>query len=296
MRVMKKGGWVAALPAGQHYPDRASLGRCDDSELTALVQSLPRGNYLRETACEELVRRYDFLVHNAAMRYSNSPEPVEDLTQAGYIGLLKAINNFDATLGPGLTAYAIPCITGEIKRHFRDKRWQVHVRRSAQELRSGMAKARDELTQRLSRIPTDQEIGEHLGLDTGQLHEAHRAQAAFQAVSLDAPLSADPDACTRGDLLASEDTQLETCLGMDAVWAHLPELPPREQHLLAMRFYGNMTQSQIGHELGLSQMHVSRLLTHALTYLRNRILGSDPPPPIADRPAEPLPTGPSRDS
>jgi hypothetical protein len=125
-------------------------------------------------------------------------------------------------------------------------------------------------------------------MDTGQLHEAHRAQAAFQAISLDAPLSADPDASTRGDLLASEDTQLETCLGMDAVWAHLPELPPREQHLLAMRFYGNMTQSQIGHELGLSQMHVSRLLTHALSYLREQILGPDHAQRIPD-PPEPLP-------
>ena len=273
---------MATLPAGLDYPDRASVGGCDDSELTALVQSLPRDNSLREAACAELVRRYDFLVHHTAMRYSNSPEPVEELLQAGYIGLLKAINNFDAARGPGLAAYAYPCVTGEVKRHFRDKRWQVHVRRSAQELRTDMAKTRADLTQQLSRIPTDAEVGEHLGLDTGQLEEAHRAQAAFQAISLDAPMSADPDASTLGDLLASDDTQLETSLGMDAVWAHLPDLPPREQRILAMRFYGNMTQEQIGHELGLSQMHISRLLTHALTYLRSQILGSDPPFPIID--------------
>jgi RNA polymerase sigma-B factor len=230
------------------------------------------------------VRRYDFLVHYAARRYSNSPEPVEELTQAGYVGLLKAITNFNTALGPGFTAYAVPCITGETKRHFRDKRWQIHVRRTAQELRTDMTKTRAELTQQLSRVPTDQEVAEHLGLDTGQLEEARRAQAAFQALSLDAPLFADPDASTLGDLLPSEENPLETSLGMNAVWAHLPELPQREQRILAMRFYGNMTQNQIGHELGLSQMHVSRLLTHALTHLRSQILGSDPPRPITDRP------------
>jgi RNA polymerase sigma-B factor len=190
----------------------------------------------------------------------------------GYIGLLKAINRFDAARGAELAAYAVPCITGEIKRHFRDKRWQIHVRREAQKLQADMSRARDDLTQEMSRVPSDQEVGEHLGLDAGQLQEAHRAQAAFQAVSLNAPLSADPDAATLAELLGSDDPRLETSLGMQAVWAHIHELPRREQHLLAMRFYGNMTQSQIGQQLGMSQMHVSRLLAHALAYLRDQIL------------------------
>jgi RNA polymerase sigma-B factor len=257
------------------YPDRASLRTRNDSELIGMVQSLPRECSLREAACEELVSRYGFLVRSAAMRYRNSPEPVEDLIQAGYVGLLNAINNFDATRGRELTAYAVPCISGEIKRHFRDKRWQIHVCRSAQELRAEMTKTREELTQQLSRIPTDQEIGEHLGLDVEELQEAQRAEAAFQAISLNAPLSADPDASTLADLLGNEDTRLETSLSMDAVWAHLHELPQREQHLLTMRFYGNMTQRQIGQAFGISQMHVSRLLTHALSYLREQILGPD---------------------
>jgi RNA polymerase sigma-B factor len=248
-----------------------------------MVQSLPRGSSPREAAGEELVRRYAFLVHNAARRYGNSPEPVEELTQAGYIGLLNAINRFDATRGAELTAYAVPCITGEIKRHFRDKRWQVHVRRGAQELRADMTKTREELTHKRSRIPTDQEVGDHLGLDTGQLQEARRAEAAFQAMSLNAPLSAEPDAFTLAELLGGDDPQLETSLGMEAVWAHLSELPRREQRLLAMRFYGNMTQSQIGQQLGIPQMHVSRLLAHALSYLRDQILSPsypDTPQPL----------------
>jgi DNA-directed RNA polymerase specialized sigma subunit len=102
---------VASSAAGQDYPDRASLSTRDDCELMAMVQSLPRRSRLREAAGEELVRRYAFLVHNAARRYGNSPEPFEELTQAGYIGLLNAINRFDATRGAELTAYAVPCIT-----------------------------------------------------------------------------------------------------------------------------------------------------------------------------------------
>jgi RNA polymerase sigma-B factor len=273
---------VAALPAGQDRPARSSLSTHDDIELIGMVQSLPRGSSLREAACEELVSRYNFLVHHAAMRYRNSPEPREELLQAGYVGLIKAINYFDPTLGPDLKAYALPCISGELKRHFRDKRWQVHVRRSAKELRAAMVKARAELTQQLSRIPTDQEIGEYLGLGPEDLLDAHRADAAFQAVSLDAPVSpVDPAAATLGDLLGGEDPDLDTTLSMDAVWTHLGELPEREQHLVTMRFYGNMTQAQIGQEFGISQMHVSRLLTHALTYLRDRILGQGGAQPVA---------------
>jgi RNA polymerase sigma-B factor len=272
---------VAAQTAGQDRTASSSLSAHDDIELIGMVQSLPRDSSLREAAGEELVSRYDGLVRHAAMRYRNSPEPLEELLQAGYVGLIKAINYFDATLGPDLKAYALPCISGEIKRHFRDRRWQVHVRRSAKELRADMVKTRAELTQQLCRIPTDQEIGAHLGLGTDDLVDAHRADAAFQAMSLDAPLSADPAAATLGDLLGSDDPDLDTTLNMDAVWAHMGELPEREQHLLTMRFYGNMTQAQIGQELGISQMHVSRLLTHALTYLRDRILGHDGAQPIA---------------
>lgn len=272
---------MAALPAGQDRPARSSLSAHGDVELIGMVQSLPRGSSLREAACEELVRRYDFLVRHAAMRYRHSPEPLEELLQAGYVGLIKAINYFNATLGSDLKAYALPCISGEIKRHFRDKRWQVHVLRSAKELRADMLKTRAELIQQLSRIPTDQEVGEHLGLSADELLEARRADAAFQAVSLDAPLSADPAGATLGDLFGGDDPDLDTTLSMDAVWAHIGELPEREQHLLTMRFYGNMTQTQIGQELGISQMHVSRLLTHALTYLQDRILGHGGAPPIA---------------
>ena len=255
----------------------ADPGGPADNELLKTIQSEPRGSKARDTACEELVGRYQALVRSCVLRYRDSPEPQEELMQVGYVGLLKAINNFDADIGESLAAYASPCITGEIKRHFRDKRWQVHVRRSAQELRLEIRKARSDLAQLLSRSPTDGELVEYLGVSGADLLDAQRAELAFQASSLSAPLCEGADASTLEDLLGGDDPRLETALEMEVVWRHLGELPDREQRLLMMRFYGNMTQSEIGDQLGISQMHVSRLLSHALGYLRDRILESDQP-------------------
>ncbi|HUC58850.1 MAG TPA: SigB/SigF/SigG family RNA polymerase sigma factor [Streptosporangiaceae bacterium] len=247
-----------------------------DAELLALVHTQPLGSRSREEACEILVTRYQSLVRSCVLRYRESPEPVEELMQVGYVGLLKAINNFDPDIGGSLAAYAQPCVSGEIKRHFRDKRWQVHVRRSAQELRLEIRKARTELAQQLCRMPADAELASHLGISAADLLDAQRADLAFQASSLDAPLSSEAsDGGTLADMLGWEDPRIENTLEMDAVWAHLGELPEREQNLLLMRFYGNMTQSEIGNELGISQMHVSRLLSHALGFLRDRMLAGD---------------------
>ena len=249
-----------------------ALADCPDAELLTLIQTQPLGSDAREAALAIMVERYQVLVKSCVLRYRDSPEPIEELMQVGYVGLLKAINNFDPEIGGSLAAYAQPCVSGEIKRHFRDKRWQVHVRRSAQELRLEIRKARGELAQQLSRTPTDAELAEHLGLSAADLLDAQRADLAFQASSLDAPLSESNDAGTLADILGCEDSRIETTLEMDAVWGHLGELPEREQNLLLMRFYGNMTQTEIGDELGISQMHVSRLLAHALAYLRERML------------------------
>jgi len=247
-----------------------ALGECDDRELLRIVQAEPRGSRRREEACEALVKRYVGLVRACARRYKDSPEPEEELVQVGFIGLLKAINNFDPAAGDSLPAYALPCIKGEIKRHFRDKRWDVHVRRSAQELRLRARAARSELTQRLGRPPGTSELASHMEITADELLDAYRAEQAFQASSLNAPLpGADQGAVE--DLLGFEDARLETTVAMQAVWTHLGELPEREQELLMMRYYGNMTQSAIGERLGISQMHVSRLQAHALGYLRDRL-------------------------
>ena len=250
-----------------------------DQELLRLVQTLPRDSDSREAACEQLIVRYQSLVRSCAQRYWHSPESQEELMQVGYVGLLKAINNFDPAVGGSLSAYAQPCISGEIKRHFRDKRWQVHVKRSTQELRAELRRARTELTQHLARSPRADELATHLGVSDDDLKDAERADVVFQASSLDAPLPGARDAGSLADLVGDEDPQLEHTLNIQAVWAHWDELPDRQQRLLTMRFYGNMSQSEIGERLGISQMHVSRLLAAALDYLRGCIVGAEPDAP-----------------
>ncbi len=261
---------VTRLPA-----PAPELENQSDRDLVRTVQSEPRGSAGHEAACEMLVTRYQSLVRSCAQRYRQSPEPQEELMQVGYVGLLKAINNFDPSFGSNLAAYAQPCISGEIKRHFRDKRWQVHVKRSVQELRLELRRARAELTQSLARSPRAEELAQHLGVSDAELLDAQRADLVFQASSLDAPLADGQDTAALSDLMGSEDPQLEHALDMEAVWTHWSDLPVRQQRLLMMRFYGNMTQTEIGEKLGISQMHVSRLLAGALDYLRGRIVDAD---------------------
>jgi RNA polymerase sigma-B factor len=256
---------------------RAELDRLTDDELLVRFRALPRDSHERAIACEILVQRFERLVRSCVRQYRGSPEPVEDLMQVGYVGLLKAINNFDPTFGNGLSAYAAPCISGEIKRHFRDKRWQVHVRRSAQELLLELRKATEELTHTLGRAPDDHELAERLGCSAEDLLEARQADMVFTSYSLDAPLSDRDDPAQLSDVLGSDDADVEHTIDMEAVSTHWDELPEREQRILVMRFYGNLTQAEIGARLGISQMHVSRLLARALGHLRSRLLDNDNP-------------------
>lgn len=258
----------AAAPA-------AELARHDDSGLLSLVRSLPLGDQRRSAACEMLVARYQPLVRSCARKYWNGPESADELMQVGYVGLMKAINKFDPEVGGSLAAYAFPSISGELKRHFRDRCWQVHVKRSAQELVLEMRKVARELTQQLGRAPDDAELARQLEVSVEDLLDARRADLGFHAWSLDAPMSGDDDAASLAELLGEEDRQVEHTLDMTAVSAHWNELPERQQRILLMRFYGNMTQAEIGDNLGISQMHVSRLLTQSLSYLRECLLGPE---------------------
>jgi RNA polymerase sigma-B factor len=217
------------------------------------------------------VSRYAGLVRACVRPYLRSPEPAEDLLQVGYVGLLKAINNFDPRHGDSLGAYAQPCVSGEIKRHFRDRRWQLRVSRPDQELLLRMRAAEEDLTQQLGRMPTDRELARHLGVLEDDMLEARRAHLALTTHSLDAPLSSGDDPGLLADILGEDDPDLAHATDIEAVRTHLDELPERDQRILIWRFYGNLTQSQIGDRLGISQMHVSRLLERALTYLRTQI-------------------------
>jgi RNA polymerase sigma-B factor len=251
---------------------RDELSLLPDDELLRRFRAQPRDSDRRAAMCEILVQRHEKLVRSCVRQYRGSPEPTEDLMQVGYVGLLKAINNYDPAVGNSLTAYAAPCVSGEIKRHFRDKRWQIHVRRSAQELLLELRKATEELTQQLGRDPGDDELAQRLGVSDDDLLEARQADMVFSAYSLDAPLSDREDPAQLGDVLGEEDAEVEHTIEMEAVATHWSELPEREQRILVMRFYGNLTQAEIGERLGISQMHVSRLLARALTHLRSRLV------------------------
>lgn len=263
---------------GQSLPDpgrRIILGMAglDDRQLLGIVRSQPRASERRAAACELLVSRHRNMVRSCVQRYKYGPEPAEDLMQVGYVGLLKAINNFDPARGGNLAPYAHACVTGEIKRYFRDKRWHVHVERPVRELMLELRTAAGQLTQQLGHPPAHADLARHLGVSDDDLREARRAELACQPCSLDAPLTSRPGAASLADVLGGEDPQVERLLDLSTVATHWNELPRREQRILLLRFYGAMTQAEIGRQLGISQMHVSRLLTHALGYLRQRLAG-----------------------
>jgi RNA polymerase sigma-B factor len=255
---------------------KQQLAELEDHALLGLVQSLPRASPSRVAACELLVTRYQGLVKSCVRPYWGGPVPTQDLMQVGYLGLLKAINHFDPAVGANLAAYARPCISGELKRYFRDKRWPLRVERPVQELVLQVRDATGPLAHQLGRTPTDSELATHLGVSGEELQRARLARLAFQPSSLDMPLAGQATTVTLADALGEEDPRLEHMLGMQAVAAHWGELPRREQQILIMDFHDGMTQAQIGQRLSISQMHVSRLRTHALGHLRARLLGPEP--------------------
>jgi RNA polymerase sigma-B factor len=259
-------------PAGWTRQELAELG---DRELLGIAGSLPRFGQRRMAACELLVVRYRYLVRSCVQRYNRGSEPAEDLLQVGYVGLVAAINNFDPAVGCTLATYARSHINGEIKRYFRDKSWRVHVVRPVKELVMQTRTVTWQLAQELGRTPTESDLAASLGVSGDDLRNAQLAEMAFELSSLDAPLPGQPGTALLADLLGEEDPQMDHMLDMQAVATHWGELSPHEQKILLMRFYGGMTQDKIGQQLGISQIQVSRLLGHALGYLRPRLLGLD---------------------
>jgi RNA polymerase sigma-B factor len=265
---------VPTSPATAGWP-RRELAELDDRELLGIAGPLPRSGQRRMAACELLVVRYRYLVRSCVQRYNRGPEPAEDLLQVGYVGLVAAINNFDPAVGCSLATYARSHIDGEIKRYFRDKRWQVHVVRPVKELVAQARTATWRLAQELGRTPTESDLAASLGVSGHDLRNAQLAEMAFEMFSLDAPLYGQSGTGLLADLLGEEDPQMDHMLDMQAVATHWGELSSHQQKVLLMRFYGGMTQDKIGQQLGISQIQVSRLLGGALGYLRPRLLGLD---------------------
>ncbi|MCW2753131.1 MAG: polymerase, sigma 28 subunit, SigD/FliA/WhiG [Marmoricola sp.] len=210
------------------------------------------------------------LAEHCARRFSQRGEPFEDLVQVGTIGLIKAVDRFDLDRAVEFSTYATPTIIGEIKRHFRDKGWAIRVPRRLQELRMSIATATGELSQSLGRSPTPREIADRLEVTVEDVLAGIESANAYSTVSLDAGEDSD-DSQSWLDSLGMEDESLENVEIRESLRPLIESLPPREQKIVVLRFFRQQTQSQIAEQLGISQMHVSRLLTRTLERLRSGI-------------------------
>ncbi|HLL65197.1 MAG TPA: RNA polymerase sigma factor SigF [Micromonosporaceae bacterium] len=202
-----------------------------------------------------------------ARRYRNRGELADDLLQVATVGLIKAVDGYDGERGVEFSSYAVPTIVGELKRHFRDKGWSIRVPRRMQELNLDISRATDELTQRLGRSPTVADLARQLEVGEEEILDALECGRAYGTLSLHAPIPG-TDGTEVADLIGGVDPELELVEHRVALRPLIEKLPPREQRIIAMRFFGNLTQSQIAAKLGISQMHVSRLLSQSLRQLR----------------------------
>ncbi|RLK09990.1 RNA polymerase sigma-28 (SigD/FliA/WhiG) subunit [Micromonospora sp. M71_S20] len=244
------------------------------SELTAALAALPEGHPDRPALRARVIEAWLPLANHLAFRYSGRGEPNGDLAQTAALGLIKAVDRFDASRGVDFAGFAIPTILGEIKRHFRDRTWNIRVPRRLQELRLRISEANGTLTQTLNRAPTVADIAAHLGVTEEEVLEGLEGARAYNAVSLSTPIGDGDSATELGDTLGAEDSEYELAELRVALGPALATLDEREQKILTLRFYGNLTQSEIATQVGVSQMHVSRLLARALGKLRGQLEGS----------------------
>ena len=220
------------------------------------------------SAREKLIARHLPLVRSLARRYAGRGEQLEDIEQVGAIGLIKAIDRFDLEREVSIATYATPNVVGEIKRHFRDKGWAIRVPRSLQELNAKMSGAIDELTAQLGHSPSVAEIAKSLGTTNEEVLEAMEVGTAYTALSLDAGPGGDDDGGEPMDTIGTEDAEFDRSEDRATLGPALDHLPEREREILRMRFEEGLPQTQIAERVGLSQMHVSRLIRRSLAAMR----------------------------
>jgi RNA polymerase sigma-B factor len=226
----------------------------------------------RLTARDGLVALHLPLVEHCARRFRNRGEPFEDLVQVGTIGLIKSIDRFDLERGVEFSTYATPTIIGEIKRYFRDKGWAIRVPRRLQELRMQIGTTTAELTQTLGRSPTPRELASTIGCTIEEIVEGIESSNAYSTLSLDAADDSGEDGgVSMLEMIGIDDEELEQIEIRESIKPLLEALPNREKRILLLRFFRNKTQSEIATEIGVSQMHVSRLLTRTLEQLRTSL-------------------------
>jgi RNA polymerase sigma-B factor len=252
-------------------PDARAATRARSRGLFAELATSDPESQPHALARDSLVELHLPLVEHLARRFAGRGEPLDDLVQVGTIGLIKAVDRFDLERGVEFSTYATPTIVGEIKRHFRDKGWAVRVPRRLQELRLSLSSATEELSHALGRAPTVAEIATKLGVSEDDVLEGLESANAYSTISLDAGVDDDGSPAAVLDTIGIEDEALEGVEYRESLRPLLAELSPRERQILVLRFFRNMTQSQIAAEIGISQMHVSRLLARTLAQLRENL-------------------------
>jgi RNA polymerase sigma-B factor len=240
-------------------------------QMAALEEDDPARPELRN----KLVTGHLPLAEHIAARFSNRGVPREDLVQVATLGLINAVDRFQPDRGTDFLSFAVPTVMGEVRRHFRDASWSMHVPRRLKELNLAINSASAELSQRLGRAPTPSELAKHLDLSQEQVFEGLEAGNAYHSMSLDEALSPDADSDSLGETLGETDAALDGVEDYESLRPLIERLPERERTILTLRFFRHMTQTQIADRIGISQMHVSRLLARTLEQLRDGMLGDD---------------------
>ncbi|MFD8302871.1 RNA polymerase sigma factor SigF [Streptomyces sp. NPDC059690] len=255
--------------SAKHHPHDDAPDTAEAFRKLATLPPGPRRDALRA----QVVEAWLPMAERLAGRFRNRGESYEDLRQVAALGLVKAVDRYDPERGNAFESYAVPTITGEIKRHFRDHMWTLHVPRRVQDLRNRVRFATQDLAQTVpGRRPTVAEIAEHAEMSEEDVLAGLEALESFTALSLDAELPGSEDGYSLSDALGSPDPALDTVVDREAVAPRLAALPERERAILYMRFFGDMTQSRIAEQLGISQMHVSRLISRCCSRVREQVL------------------------
>jgi RNA polymerase sigma-B factor len=262
---------VADRPIGSDGTDDT-----EPYELLARLSSLPADHPSRPAVRDQVIEAWLPLAERMARRFQGRGVPLEDLTQIASLGLIKAVDRFDSARGATFLGFAVPTMAGEIRRYFRDHTWDVRVPRRVQELWLAASASKDSLAQELRHAPTADELAAELDVSPDEMTECLRAGTAHRAVSLNAPAPGTEGTIELGDTLAEQDAGLAMAELRMTLGPVLDTLPEREQRIVRMRFYENLTQSQIAERVGVSQMHVSRLLSRSLAIVREALLGDEP--------------------
>jgi RNA polymerase sigma-B factor len=263
---------ATAAPSEAATSPKHSDEYADVVDMFHVLRTLPADSreYARQREC--IVNRCLQLADHVARHYDRRGENLEDLTQVARLGLMNAINRFDPDKSPSFLAFAVPTMMGEVRRHFRDHGWSMHVPRRIRDRHGQITRATAHLTQSLGRAPTASELSELLDLDREEVVESLVAAASYNVHSIDAPVAGgDGRPQMLADTIGDVDPAYEHITDLAAVRPLIEALPEREQTVLYLRFFASMTQSQIAEQIGVSQMHVSRILERTLTKLRTQL-------------------------